>query len=171
MSSDNPSSASNPFGRRSGRPTWGLVIAILCLVAAPCALARESLHVVEHEAADKTKTIHQWGSGESDSVGDTLVFANPLFDSTNTRPVGVVEGSCVRVIVGKSWECLFSLVLGENRLTLQGTYNDEGESVFAITGGTGRYTGVRGRMSLRAREEKSPASNEAPTYDMICDIR
>ena len=170
MSSENASFESNPFGRRSGK-VWGLIIAILWLVAAPYALARESLHVVEHEAADKTKTIHQGGSGESDSVGDTLVFANPLFDSTNARQVGVVQGSCVRVIVGKSWECLFSLGIGENRLTLQGTYNDVGESVFAITGGTGRYTGVRGRMSLRAREEKPPGGDQVPTYDMICDIR
>jgi hypothetical protein len=169
MTRDRQGSVPGHFGWRSGDSMGALVLAVFFVLFPPLAQARESLRVIEHETA--TKTIHQGGPGESDSVGDTLVFANPLFDSTNKRQVGVVEGSCVRVIVGKTWECLFSLVLGENRLTLQGTYNDEGGSVFAITGGSGRYTGVRGRMLLRARESNAPGRSDAATYDLICDIR
>lgn len=143
------------------------LVAALCMLGGPTfAFAGETLHVVERELHNTT--IHLGAKGEADSVGDMIVFANPIFDSSNTRELGVVQGNCVRVIVGKSWECFFTLALGNDRITLEGPYADNGESVFAITGGTGRYTGAKGLMSLRVRESKTGA---AATTDMIYDIR
>jgi hypothetical protein len=133
---------------------------------AGAALANETLHVLEHEDTDKT--IHL-GKGATDSVGDFIVFANPIFDSANAHQVGIVQGDCVRVIVGKSWECSFSLVMGKDILTLEGPYADVGESVFAITGGAGKYASAKGQMSLRVGESK-PNGAPAPV-DMVYDIR
>jgi allene oxide cyclase len=136
--------------------------------AANVACARESLRVVERELTNKT--LHLGAKGAADSVGDMIVFANPIFDASNTHQLGVIQGNCVRVIVGKSWECFFTLDLGADRLTLEGPYADTGESVFAITGGTGRYKGAKGQMSLRVDESKPSAKGSPPLVEMVYDI-
>jgi|SRR5579862_2128895 len=133
------------------------------------ASADEKLHVVERELTNTT--IHMGPKGVADSVGDMIVFANPIFDANNTRQIGVVQGNCVRVIVGKRWECFFTLDLGKDRLTLEGPYADAGESTFAITGGMGKYIGAKGQMSLREREEQPQVKGVSPPVDMFYDIR
>ena len=140
--------------------------ALISLGVAHSAYAGETLHVVEREITNTT--IHLGAKGETDSMGDMIVFANPIFDSTNTRQLGVVQGNCVRVIVGKSWECFFTLVLASDRITLEGPYADTGDSVFAITGGTGRYIGAKGQMTTHVRDSKAGAT---PVADMTYDIR
>jgi allene oxide cyclase len=144
----------------------GLVGALGVFGGANFAFAGETLHVVERQLTDTT--IHLGAKGTTDSMGDMIVFANPIFDSTNTHQLGILQGNCVRVIVGKSWECFFTFVLANDRITLEGPYADSGESVFAITGGTGRYVGAKGQLSARARESKpgAPASE-----DLIFEIR
>jgi hypothetical protein len=158
-----------PRGRRSHVIfTSFLVAGLLLLAGAKPAFARDTLRLVEREL--NNTTIHLGAKGSKDSIGDMIVFANPIFDSGNTRQLGTVQGNCVRVVVGKSWECYFTLVLANDRITLEGPYADEGESVFAITGGTGRYAGARGQMSLRARDSKLLAPGAPPTTDMTYDI-
>jgi allene oxide cyclase len=143
-----------------------LVATVGTLGGASFAYAGETLHVVEHVLDEPT--IHLGPKETADSMGDINVFANPVFDSTNTRQLGSLQGSCVRVIVGKSWQCSFSLVLASEYITLEGPYNDTGANVFAITGGTGRYAGAKGQMSPHPRESKSGT----PTFsDLIFDIR
>src|SRR4029077_20366777 len=75
------------------------VAALGILGGANCAVAGESLHVVERELTNTT--IHLGPKGNADSMGDMIVFANPIFDATNTHQLGVVQGNRVRVIVGK----------------------------------------------------------------------
>src|ERR1700684_4412064 len=94
------------------------VAALGILGGAKFAFAGETLHVVERELTNTT--IHLGAKGEPDSVGDMIVFANPIFDSTNARQLGIVQGNCVRVIVGQSWECFFTLVLANAHVTLEG---------------------------------------------------
>jgi allene oxide cyclase len=143
-----------------------LVAAVGTLGGANFAYAGETLHVVEHVLDEPT--IHLGPKEAADSMGDINVFANPVFDSTNTRQLGTLQGSCVRVIVGKSWQCSFSLVLATECITLEGPYNDTGANGFAITGGTGRYAGVKGQMSPHPRESKSGTLTAS---DLIFDIR
>jgi allene oxide cyclase len=145
--------------------TVGASMLIAASMGSRLACAGESLHLVEHETTNTT--IHA-NKGKPDSMGDEIVFANPVFDSGNSHEVGVLQGNCVRVIVGKSWECFFTLVLANDRITLEGPYADSGESVFAITGGTGKYVGAKGQMTARSRDTK-PGS--AATTDLIYDIR
>jgi hypothetical protein len=140
--------------------------AVGTLGGAKFAYAGETLHVVEHVLDEPT--IHLGPKEAADSMGDINVFANPVFDSTNTRQLGTLQGSCVRVIVGKSWQCSFSLVLATECITLEGSYNDTGANVYAITGGTGRYAGAKGQMSAHPRESKSGVLTAS---DLIFDIR
>ena len=83
-----------------------------------------------------------------DSIGDTLAFGNELFDKTNTTKVGTDQGSCVRTVVGVSYECSWTNSLKGGQIVVQGPFLDAGDSVLAITGGTGRYRDARGTMDL-----------------------
>jgi allene oxide cyclase len=85
-----------------------------------------------------------------DSVGDTLAFGNDLFDKTDTKLVGTDQGSCVRTVVGKSYECSWTNSLKGGQIVVQGPFLDAGDSVLAITGGTGKYRDARGTMDLHA---------------------
>jgi allene oxide cyclase len=55
---------------------------------------------------------------------------------------------CFRIVPGKGWECVWTLALEKGQLTIEGPFYDKGDSVLAITGGTGEYAGARGEMAL-----------------------
>lgn len=90
-----------------------------------------------------------------DSIGDTLAFGNELFDKTNTKLVGTDQGSCVRTVVGVAFECSWTNSLKGGQIVVQGPFLDGGDSVLAITGGTGRYRDVTGTMDLHAIDATS----------------
>jgi allene oxide cyclase len=141
--------------------------ALAALAAVPLSLstvsaqAREQLTVVEHPTDEKTINL----SGKSDAVGDLLVFANPVFDAANKVKVGTDQGYCVRTVVGKSWECFWTLILKEGMITVEGPFYDTGDSSFVITGGTGKYAGAKGGMKLHWRDAKGTS------YDFIYDLQ
>ena len=74
------------------------------------------------------------------------------------------QGYCVRVVVGKSWECFWTLMLAEGQITVEGPFFDTGDSVMVVTGGTGKYAGAKGDMKLHARDAKSTA------YDFLYEL-
>jgi len=139
-----------------------LVARVLALLAPLAAIAAERLHVIEH-AVNET-TTHVGDSAKSDSVGDLLTFANPVFDATNKTQIGSDHGYCVRIVVGKSWECFWTLLLKDGMLTIEGPFYDGGDSVMVVTGGTSRYAGAKGQMKLHDRGTK-PTS-----YDFVYEL-
>lgn len=80
-----------------------------------------------------------------DSVGDILVFDQPLLDDA-ANPIGTNSGTCIRTRVGHSFQCQWTLTLGDGSIQVAGREFDQGTSDIAIVGGTGRYTGVVGEM-------------------------
>ena len=137
-------------------------LSVLMLAAPLAASAGERLHVIEH-AANET-TTHVAPGAKSDSVADLLTFANPVFDATNKTQIGTDQGYCVRIVVGKSWECFWTLMLKEGQITLEGPFYDSGDSTFVITGGTGKYEGAKGQMKLHDRGT-TPTS-----YDFVYEL-
>jgi allene oxide cyclase len=136
------------------------VCAAAALLAALPAMAAEQISVVERPVNETT--VHR--SGERDTVGDLLVFANKVYDAANKVEVGSDQGYCVRTVAGKSWECFWTLVLKAGQITVEGPFMDSGDSLFAVTGGTGKYVGARGSMKLHPRDA-------TPTgYDFIYDL-
>jgi allene oxide cyclase len=129
----------------------------LALWAPLAASAAERLQVVERALTDTTIDL----GAKGDSVGDLLTFANPIYDAANKTKLGSDQGYCVRVVVGKSWECFWTLILAEGQITVEGPFFDSGDSVMVVTGGTGKYAGAKGDMKLHARDAKSTA------YDFI----
>lgn len=135
--------------------------ATLLSLSAVSVQAREKLTVVEHPTDEKTINL----SGKTDSIGDLLVFANPVFDAANKAQVGSDQGYCVRTVVGKSWECFWTLIMKEGLITVEGPFYDTGDSVFVITGGSGKYAGAKGSMKLHWRDAKGTS------YDFIYDLQ
>src|SRR5215469_18700371 len=87
--------------------------AVLWVAALPAVAAE---HLVMVERADTDTTVDLGAKG--DSVGDLLTFANPIYDATNKTKLGTDQGYCVRVVVGKSWECFWTLILKEGEITV-----------------------------------------------------
>ncbi len=103
-----------------------------------------TITVVENATTD---AVTNGTSG--DDVGNILTFANEVFNGSDTKQVGTDQGSCVRIVVGQSWECSWTTFLQKGQITVQGPFSDTGDSVLAITGGTGAYRNARGEMDLK----------------------
>ena len=125
----------------------GLAIALLS-VSPVLAAGTEKLHLVEHAKSDATAHV---GKG-ADNRGDVLTFANDVFDATNKTKVGTDQGFCIRIMAGKAFECLWTLSLAGGQITVEGPFYDADDSVLSVTGGIGKFAGVRGQMGLHARD-------------------
>jgi allene oxide cyclase len=136
-------------------------VCALLLAGAQAAGAAEKLQVVERAMTDTTVDL----GAKGDSVGDLLTFANPIYDAANKTQLGTDQGYCVRVVVGKSWECFWTLMLTGGEITVEGPFFDSGDSVMVITGGTGKYAGAKGDMKLHARDAKATAYDF--TYNLL----
>jgi allene oxide cyclase len=101
-----------------------------------------TIHVIEHATTDAVT------NGSGDQAGNILTFANDVFDSADRSKVGSDQGYCVRIVVGKSWECNWTTFLPGGQITVEGPFSDTGNTVVAITGGTGKYAHARGWMEL-----------------------
>jgi hypothetical protein len=111
-----------------------------------------SIHVIEHATSDAVTN-----GSTTDTAGNVLTFANDVFDSADKTKVGSDQGYCVRIVVGKSWECNWTTFLAGGQITVEGPFSDTGNTVVAITGGTGKYRNARGWMDL---EYHNPAGTE-----------
>jgi hypothetical protein len=91
--------------------------AIAAFPALPTA-AGERIEMIEHALTDATLDL----GAKGDSAGDLLTFANPVYDASNKTQLGTDQGYCVRVIVGKSWECFWTLLLKGGQITVGGRF-------------------------------------------------
>jgi hypothetical protein len=139
---------------------FAIATALAAMITAAPAAAGERLAVIEHALTD---TVTDLGA-KGDSVGDLLTWANPVFATDNKTQLGRDQGYCIRVEVGKSWECFWTLILKDGQITVEGPFYDDADSVLAITGGTGKYAGARGSMTLHSRDAKGSA------YDFVYSL-
>jgi allene oxide cyclase len=102
---------------------------------------------------------------KGDSIGDLLVFANKIYDAANKAQLGSDQGYCVRTVVGKSWECFWTLTLKAGQITVEGPFLDAGDSLLVVTGGTGKYAGAKGSLKLHPRDA-TPTGYDF-TYDLL----
>jgi hypothetical protein len=137
-----------------------LLAGALALQVSLTAVAAEKIQVVERALTDTTVDL----GAKGDSVGDLLTFANPIYDAANKTKLGSDQGYCVRVVVGKSWECFWTLLLADGEITVEGPFYDTGDSVMVVTGGTGKYAGAKGSMKLHSRDAKSTS------YDFLYEL-
>ncbi len=137
------------------------VLGLCAALAVLPALAGERIVVVERPVGETTVDL----GAKGDSIGDLLVFANKVYDAGNKTQIGSDQGYCVRTIVGKSWECFWTLTLKAGQITVEGPFMDEGDSLMSVTGGTGKYAGAKGSMKLHPRDA-TPTGYDF-TYDLL----
>ena len=153
------------FALTAGFSLVAMMLAILFFMSTMGGLAasthdNKTIHVVEHAITDTVIDLGKKG----DSLGDQLAFGNPVYDAANKKQVGRDQGICARTVVGKSWECFWTLLLPAGHITVEGPYYDTSDSMLAITGGTGAYRDAHGQMKLHARNAKGTE------YDFIYDL-
>ena len=125
----------------------------LLVIPAAGAAEMQKLDVIEHAGGEVVTDLGDKG----DSAGDLLTFENEVYDDADSQRVGSIHGWCIRVIAGKSWECFWTLFHDDGQITVEGPFFDAGDSTVAITGGTGKFAGVRGDMLLHARNDEGTA--------------
>jgi hypothetical protein len=112
-----------------------------------------TLTFVSTQKARDTKFVDVKPKGYS--VGDSMLLSSLLHDGG--RVAGRIEGHCV--LLDPSYHaqmCTITAILAGGTLTLQGAGLDkrlpgvgDGGEVYAITGGTGDYTGAGGTMTRK----------------------
>jgi allene oxide cyclase len=135
------------------RALFGAVVAVFVLGVTAISIAGSKITepmritVVEHADTDTVTDTGEVG----DTAGDLLTFANPVYNAANTTQIGRDQGDCVRIDpdAGK-WECRWMTWIGGGAITVEGPFYDARDSVLAITGGTGRFSNVRGTLQLHA---------------------
>ncbi len=125
-----------------------ILLAVAACIAAPIARAAQPIRLVERATNEHVIDL----GAQGDSLGDALVFANPLYDASNSKSLGTSNGSCARTVVGQRWQCAWTMTLAAGQLQVAGEYPDDGDADFAITGGTGKYAGARGTLRVHARD-------------------
>ena len=114
------------------------------------ASAADVFTVVERATTDTVVYVNK--KAQDDVIGNTLGFGNPLYNANNSKKIGRDEGSCYRTNPGKYWECTWTNVLDDGRITVQGVFPDSlNDSRLAVTGGTGAYKDAQGFMILHSR--------------------
>jgi hypothetical protein len=90
-------------------------------------------------------------SQRANSLGDVIVFTNPLADASG-KVVGRLHASCATTVGARNFlksviTCDGAAVLRDGTLTWQATFKVGAASVTgAITGGTGAYANARGTL-------------------------
>ena len=106
--------------------------------------------VVEHATTDVVVDVGEAG----DTLGDMLAFGDDLYDAENATVVGRDQGQCFRSNPGLAWECVWTNILEDGSISVEGPFYDDLRDVdLAITGGTGAYADATGTMTLHARDE------------------
>lgn len=118
----------------------------------PAGRGGHAIHVIEHATSDAVTN-----GTTGDDAGNVLTFANPVYDNKDAKQVGTDQGYCVRIVVGQTWECNWTTFLPNGQITVEGPFSDTGNTVLAITGGTGKYRNARGSMELNYH---NPAGTE-----------
>lgn len=134
------------------------IAAAACLVVtSPIAAASEQIEMVERATTDAVTDT----GAKGDSAGDILTFANEVFDAEDKNKIGTNQGVCFRTVPGKAWECFWTVSLDKGQITVEGPFYDSGDSVLAITGGTGEYAEAEGEMAL------SPIGTDGKAYRFV----
>jgi hypothetical protein len=125
-------------------PIKPLLLTASVLGAAACSQENpQTLITIADARNDAAKFIDTGEPG--DSVGDILVFDQPLLDEHH-KNIGNNSGTCIRTRVGHSFQCQWTMTLGKGSIQVAGREFDQGTSAISIVGGTGRFAGISGDM-------------------------
>jgi Allene oxide cyclase barrel like domain len=124
-------------------PRCGFLAIVTLLLIACSRQAPQTLITIADARENPAQFIDTGEPG--DSVGDILVFDQPLLDK-DQNTIGNNSGSCIRTQVGVSFQCQWTLTMDNGSIQISGREYDKGSSILSIAGGTGKYSGISGEM-------------------------
>ena len=126
------------------KPPIGKVVVLMTALVAGCSPTEpQTLITIADARVQKAQVVDIGESG--DSLGDMFVFDQPLLDQ-HSNNIGTNSGVCVRIRVGHSLQCQWTLSLKNGNIQVAGREFDQGASDIVIVGGTGAYLGISGYM-------------------------
>jgi hypothetical protein len=174
LASYDAASGARPAGAHLLQPSMGVeemknirssTLAVLTLLLA-CSMAPAAAFAQSHENQPPWKVLHflERAAGALEfvdvgapvpSMGDRLVFSNPLFD-TDGRLIARDGADCVIVGIDPTEpparqqivQCTISVQLADGQIAVQGLAQGT-ENCFAVTGGTSAYRKARGEAFAR----------------------
>ncbi len=120
------------------------LLTVIILLITACSQGTMETFVTIADARTNTAQITDLGE-PGDSVGDILVFDQPLLDQ-DMKNIGNNSGTCIRTRVGHSFQCQWTLTFENGSIQVAGHEFDQGTSAISIVGGTGKYSGITGEM-------------------------
>lgn len=126
-----------------------VLVAISMLTLLACTQQQaQTLITIADARSNPAQIIDNGESG--DSVGDILVFDQPLLDK-DMKTVGNNSGFCIRTRVAHSFQCQWTLTFGNEinnsgSIQVAGREYDEAASSISIIGGSGKYSAITGEM-------------------------
>jgi hypothetical protein len=127
------------------------VSSLLLIVVAGLAFAQEATNIMKFDVTFSPFNLLDLGE-QGISVGDHLLFDDELFSSGES--VGRDGGFCVITRVQPDGpdplldECVVTFSLPDGQIVGEGLVSDAPKKILAITGGTGKYTGASGQLTL-----------------------
>ena len=123
-------------------------LAINILALSACTQPPQTMVTIADARNNPAQVIDTGAPG--DSIGDILVFDQPLLDKDKNK-IGNNSGTCIRTRVAFSLQCQWTLTF-DNKIKKSGSILvagrefDKGTSSVIIIGGTGHYSGISGEM-------------------------
>lgn len=96
------------------------------------------------------------------SQGDLFVFDQPLMNEQR-QDIGTNSGYCLATQPGVYSQCQWTLTLKDGAFVVAGQEAEQGKSVVAVIGATGKYRGFYGQMSSQP--------NGDGTFTQILEVR
>ena len=120
---------------------------IVSSVTSLTATAATTLTVIEHAAKSTYLDLGKPGY----SRGDLSIFRNKIYDEADATIVGWDQGICTVISTKQhSWECVGTVFVddGGSSITFENPFYDFEDSVGAVKGGTGAYSGATGTFTV-----------------------
>jgi len=149
---------------------WGLALGLLAGCGGAGGQEKEEEKGQQSEETDRFTIVaprdveQQIDLGDrGPSVGDVYVFSGPIYDESEERELGRIDGQCTTTSApGPSAEarrlCIANATFAQEHegaeIDTQGVGRLEAENVvFAVTGGTGDYRDARGQATFEFRPD------------------
>ena len=121
-----------------------------------CLVKVQELCVFEINERDRGSPAYLRLSQKSvNSLGDLVPFSNKLYSGNLEKRLGITAGICVLIQHvpeknGDRYEAIYSFYFGDyGHISVQGAYLTYQDTFLAVTGGSGIFEGVYGKVKLQ----------------------
>ncbi|KAL2519127.1 Allene oxide cyclase 4 [Abeliophyllum distichum] len=116
----------------------------------------QELYVYEINERDRGSPAYlKLSKKEVNSLGDLVPFSNKLYSGDLNKRLGITAGLCVLIQhvdekKGDRYEAIYSFYFGDyGHISVQGPYLTYEDTFLAVTGGSGVFEGVYGKVKLQ----------------------